>query len=199
MGRNGRKPLRPPSRRRPDRRLVSAMMLFFFSAFLLIALKDELRWQGFALAVAVPALIYIATMWLPRFFPADKLLLAVANFLCGLGVLVLYSTDLDAGTSRGLQQTIAYGVGIAAMLFCILLVRYVRRWGLLIKIIALGSMGLMLLPLLIGTEQNGATNWIRVGGTRLQPRVGGGRGRGRADRPAAGVWHRAERRHQLGA
>ncbi len=169
MGQKRRKLLRPPSRRRPDRRLVSAMMLFFFSAFLLIALKGELRWQGFALAVAVPALIYIATMWLPRFFPADKLLLAVANFLCGLGVLVLYSTDLDAGTSRGLQQTVAYGVGIAAMLFCILLVRYVRRWNLLIKIIALGSMGLMVLPLLIGTEQNGATNWIRIGGTSLQP------------------------------
>ena len=111
------------------------MMLFFFSAFLLIALKGELRWQGFALAVAVPVLIYIATMWLPRFFPADKLLLSIANFLCGLGVLVLYSTDLDAGTSRGLQQAINYSVGIAAMLFCILIVRYVRRWKLFVQIV----------------------------------------------------------------
>jgi cell division protein FtsW (lipid II flippase) len=161
--------LRPPSRRRPDRRLVSAMMLFFFSAFLLIALKGELRWQGFALAVAVPALIYIATLWLPRFFPADKLLLAIANFLCALGVLVLYSTDLDAGTSRGLQQAISYSVGIAAMLFCILLVRYVRRWKPLILLIAAGSMGLMVLPLAIGTELNGATNWIRIAGISLQP------------------------------
>ncbi len=161
--------LRAPSRRHPDRRLVSAMMLFFFSAFLLIALKGELRWQGFALAVAVPLLIYIATMWLPRFFPADKLLLSIANFLCGLGVLVLYSTDLDAGTSRGLQQAIYYSVGIAAMLFCILMVRYVRRWRLLIKIIGLGAAGLIALPLAIGTEMNGATNWIRVAGMSLQP------------------------------
>ena len=144
-------------------------MLFFFSAFLLIALKGELRWQGFALAVAVPLLIYIATMWLPRFFPADKLLLSIANFLCGLGVLVLYSTDLDAGTSRGLQQAIYYSVGIAAMLFCILMVRYVRRWRLLIKIVALGAAGLIALPLAIGTEMNGATNWIRVAGMSLQP------------------------------
>ncbi|MDD3214885.1 MAG: FtsW/RodA/SpoVE family cell cycle protein [Eubacteriales bacterium] len=160
---------RPPSRKHPDRRLVSAMMLFFFSAFLLIALKGELRWQGFALAVAVPALIYIATMWLPRFFPADKLLLAIANFLCALGVLILYTTDLDAGTSRGLQQAIYYSVGIAAMLFCILLVRYVRRWNLLIQLIAVGALLLIALPLAIGTEQNGATNWIRIGGNSLQP------------------------------
>jgi len=145
------------------------MMLFFFSAFLLIALKGELRWQGFALAVAVPVLIYIATMWLPRFFPADKLLLSIANFLCGLGVLVLYSTDLDAGTSRGLQQAINYSVGIAAMLFCILIVRYVRRWKLFVQIVALGSAGLIALPLVIGTEVNGATNWIRIAGMNLQP------------------------------
>ena len=158
-----------PSRRHPDRRLISAMMLFFFSAFLLIALKGELRWQGFALAVVVPTLIYLSTMWLPRFFPADKLLLAIANFLCALGVLVLYSTDLDAGTSRGLQQAIYYSVGIVAMLFCILLVRYIRQWRFLIKIIMLGAAALLVLPLAIGTEQNGATNWIRIGGTSLQP------------------------------
>ena len=160
---------RIPARKHPDRRLISAMMLFFFSAFLLLAFRGEIRWQGFALAVIVPALIYIATMWLPRFFPADKLLLSIANFLCALGVLVLYSTDLDAGTSRGLQQAMYYGVGIIAMLFCILLVRYVRQWKFFIKVVMVLAALLIALPLAIGTEQNGATNWIRVGGTSLQP------------------------------
>lgn len=167
--RRAREGRRLPPRRRPDRRLVSAMMLFFFSAFFLIALKGELRWQGFALALVVPALIYVATMGLPRFFPADKLLLAIANFLCGLGVLVLYSTDLDAGTSRGLQQAVYYSTGIVAMLFCILLVRYVRRWKFLIVLVVLGAAALLALPLAIGTEQNGAVNWINLGGTSLQP------------------------------
>ena len=157
------------SRRRPDRMLVSAMMLFYFSAFLLIALQGEWQWQGFALAVAVPVLIYIATMWLPRFFPADKLLLAIANFLCALGVLVLYSTDRGAGTSRGIQQAMYYGVGIVAMLACILVVRYIRNWHFLIKVVMLAAGLLIALPLAIGTEQNGATNWIRIGGTSLQP------------------------------
>lgn len=162
-------PSRKPASRRPDRRLVSAMMLFYFSAFLLIALNGDIQWQGFALAVVVPALIYISTLWLPRFFPADKLLLAIANFLCALGVLVLFSTDRGAGTSRGMQQAVYYGVGIVAMLVCIMLVRYVRRWKFLIKIIMLGAALLLVLPLAIGTEQNGATNWINVGGTSLQP------------------------------
>ena len=168
MGRNdiGR---RPHGKHRADRRFVAAIMLFFFSAFLLLALRGELRWQGFALAAAVPALIWVATMALPRFFPADKLLLAIANFLCALGVLVLYSTDLDEGTSRGLQQAVYYSFGIIAMLVCILLIRYIRKWRLFIYVIMLGAMGLMALPLAIGSEINGATNWIFIAGVSLQP------------------------------
>lgn len=158
-----------PSRRHPDRRLVSVIMLFFFSAFLLISLKGQIHWQGLALALVVPVLIYIATMWLPRFFPADKLLLAIANFLCALGVLILYSTDQGTDTTRGLQQAVYYGIGIIAMLFCILLVRYIRRWKFMIILIMGGAAILLALPLSIGTEQNGATNWINVGGTSLQP------------------------------
>ncbi|MDD3334905.1 MAG: FtsW/RodA/SpoVE family cell cycle protein [Eubacteriales bacterium] len=156
-------------KRRPDRRMCSAMMLFFFSGFLLISLKNEIAWQGLALSIVVPALIYVATMWLPRFFPADKLLLSIANFLCALGVLILYSTDLDGGTSRGIQQAMYYGVGILVMLFCIMLVRYIRRWSFFIYVIMFGAALLLALPLAIGTEQNGATNWINIGGTSLQP------------------------------
>ena len=156
-------------RRRPDRMLVSAIMLFFFTAFLLVSFNGELEWEGFALAVIVPVLIRLSTMWVPRLFPADKLLLAIANFLCALGVLILYTTDRGAGTSRGIQQAIYYGAGIIAMLACIFVVRYVRRWGFLIKVVMLGAAALLALPLAIGTEQNGATNWINIGGTSVQP------------------------------
>lgn len=156
-------------RRQPERKLVAVEMLFFFSAFLLISLKEQVDLIGLLLAIVVPALIFVATIWMPRFFPADKLLMAIVNFLCALGVLILYSTDGDAGTSRGFQQAMYYGLGLIAMLFCILVVRYVRRWRILIWVLALGALGLIALPLAIGTEINGATNWIRIGGTSLQP------------------------------
>lgn len=165
-----RKPEESRRRKRPDRKLVSVIMLFYFSAFLLISFQTwPVDLTGLGLSVLVPLLIYIATLWLPRFFPADKLLLSIANFLCALGVLILYITDRGAGTTRGLQQAVAYGVGIAGMLFCILLVRYVHRWRFLIVLIGLGALGLIALPLLIGTEQNGATNWIQIGSHSLQP------------------------------
>lgn len=84
-------------------------------------------------------------------------------------MLILYSTDLDGGTSRGMQQAMYYGVGIVVMLGCIMLVRYVRRWSFLIYVVMGGAVLLLALPLAIGTEQYGATNWIRVGGMSLQP------------------------------
>ena len=157
------------TRGRSGRKLVSVIMLFFFSAFLLLAFKGELQWHGFILAVVVPVLIYVSTMWLPRFFPADKLLLAIANFLCALGVLILYSTDLVKGTNFGMQQAIYYGVGIIAMLFCILLIRYIRYWRVFIYIVAVCAAALISLPLVFGTEIYGATNWVVIGGTSLQP------------------------------
>ena len=64
----------------PGKLLSSAVMLFYFSAFLLIACKDY-AWQGFALALAVPAMIWIGTNLLPRLFPSDRLLLSLTNFL----------------------------------------------------------------------------------------------------------------------
>ena len=58
---------------------------------------------------------------------------------------------------------------LIAMLVCIFVVRYVRRWNFLMLIIMIGAAGLLALPLAIGTEQNGATNWINLGGTSVQP------------------------------
>ena len=64
-------------KRDPAWMLISVMMLFFFSAFLLISFqKEQINLQGLLLSVAVPAMILIGTMVLPKLFPADKLLLS---------------------------------------------------------------------------------------------------------------------------
>ena len=66
-------------RHRPaERRLVKPMMLFMFSAFLLLGLKD-FNWLSFVLAILVPLGLHITTLLLPRLFPADTLLLGMAK------------------------------------------------------------------------------------------------------------------------
>ena len=148
----------------PGRRLSSAVMLFYFCAFLLIACKD-FAWQGFALALAVPAMIWVGTNFLPKLFPSDRLLLSLTNFLCALGVLVLYSTEPD----YAYHQAMYYGVGILAMIVCVWIVRLVRSWRIPVLLLIPLSLALLALPLVIGRETNGAKNWFYVAGISIQP------------------------------
>lgn len=148
----------------PGRRLSSAVMLFYFCAFLLIACKD-FAWQGFALALAVPAMIWVGTNFLPKLFPSDRLLLSLTNFLCALGVLVLYSTEPD----YAYHQAMYYGVGILAMIVCVWIVRLVRSWQIPVLLLIPLSLALLALPLVIGRETNGAKNWFYVAGISVQP------------------------------
>lgn len=157
------------------RPLSRAVTLFYFLAFTLLFMRDcylhgavaafAEHWQGLALAFAVPMLNVVTTGLLPRLFPADRLLLSLTNFLCALGVLVLYCTNPD----YAYQQATYYFVGLIAMVICIYIVRLIRSFRLLVWPMMAVSLGLMALPLLIGEETYGATNWFYVGGLSVQP------------------------------
>ena len=161
--------------RDPGKPLSQAVTLFFFLAFLLLFVKNcylhgfgtaiAEHWQGLALAIAVPMLNMVTTGLLPRLFPADKLLLSLTNFLCALGVLVLYCTNPKYAYSQALY----YFIGLIAMVACIYIVRIIRSFRLLAWPMMLASLALLALPLLIGEETYGATNWFYVGGVSVQP------------------------------
>ena len=148
----------------PGRRLSAVVMLFYFLAFLLLA-AGRSDSMGYILAFAVPLMIFLGTNLLPHLFPADRLLLSLTNFLCAMGVLLLYDTN----PSYALQQAVAYGIGLAAMIFCIYLVRLVHSWQRIIWILIPLSLFLLCLPLLLGREINGARNWVVVGTVSFQP------------------------------
>jgi len=157
------------------RPLSRAVTLFFFLAFLLLFMKDcyeygaitafAEHWQGLALAAAVPMLNVITTHLLPRLFPADKLLLSLTNFLCALGVLVLYRTN----PANAYQQATFYFLGLVTMVVCIYIVRIIRSFRFLVWPMMLASLVLLLLPRLLGSETYGAYNWFSIGGVRFQP------------------------------
>ena len=151
-------------KRTPGRRLSAVVMLFYFLAFLLLAARDGSR-LGLMLAVAVPVIIFLGTSLLPHLFPADRLLLSLTNFLCAMGVLLLYDTN----PAYARQQVIAYGIGLFCMIFCIYLVRGMHFWRRWMPVLMLLSLALLVLPLLISREINGAKNWLTFGSFSFQP------------------------------
>lgn len=152
------------SRRDPGRLLAGVVMLFYFTAFGLLSLRKMDR-LGMLFAVAVPAMIWIGTHLLPRLFPTDKLLLSLTNFLCALGILMLYATH----PRYAVHQAVSYGVGLVAMVVCIMLVRHVKQHSVSVWLLMPLALLFLALPLLIGKEINGATNWIRISGHSVQP------------------------------
>ena len=94
----------------PASRLSVLVMVFYFLAFLLLALRDQ-SVLGYILAFAVPCMIFLGTSLLPLLFPTDRLLMSLTNFLCALGILLLYA----ANPAYALQQAVFYGIGLAGM------------------------------------------------------------------------------------
>lgn len=144
--------------------LAMVVMLFYFLAFLLLAQKEQDR-LGYILAVAVPVIIYLGTNLLPHFFPADRLLLSLTNFLCALGVLLLYDTN----PVYARHQVFAYGIGVVCMIVCIYLVRLIHSWKKPVLVLMFLSVLLLAAPLVQGQEINGAKNWLTIAGFSFQP------------------------------
>lgn len=115
----------------------------------------------------VVGLVVLAHLAIRRFAPyADGLLLPVAGLLNGLGYIMIARLDAELA---GLQA-IWSGVGIAAFVGTLVIVRRTRdleryRYTLLL----LGIVLLMLPMSPLGKEVNGARVWISVGSMSFQP------------------------------
>ncbi len=143
----------------PIRLLVGVIMLFEVSAFALIALqKQPINAEALILAAAMPALCWFSTILLPKVFPIDRLLMALTNFLSGVGIIILYSMLPE----RGLRQAQFYAIGLGVMLICILAIRWIRDWRFLCWLMIPAGIGLLLMPVLFGNVTNGAKNWVSV-------------------------------------
>lgn len=159
---------RGPAKPRPKRRVstksatrltLSAIMLFESSACLLLALRNiPLDWRAGALAVLLPFLSWLTVQLTVRYLRADALLAMLMSFLCGVGIVLLYGLAPE----RGIRQAWVYGGGIAVYAFAVMAIRLIKDWRALSWLLILGGLVLLLLPVAIGQETNGAKNWFSI-------------------------------------
>ena len=133
---------------------------FVAGGLLLAAVRGEggFDLQALSLIALMVPLGLLTSLALPRVLPIDPLIMALTNFLCGVGVVVLYTVS----PSRGVKQASYYALGLAAMLVVSLLVSHKRRFkGLTLLAMVLGVAALIL-PLAFGEWSGGAKNWVTL-------------------------------------
>jgi len=147
------------SRKSATRLTLSAIMLFEVSACLLLALRgNPIDLRALGLAAGLPVLAWISVNVIAKRLHADAMLVMLMSFLCGLGVILLYGLS----PARGLRHLQIYMVGIVAFAVCMVAVRLIHDWRALCWLMLPLCVLLLLLPVAIGQEINGAKNWIAV-------------------------------------
>ena len=130
------------------------------------ASRSTLGWQDFAVPLGLLA-AFLGAHVAARFFApgADPVLLPVTFLLSGTGVAFI--TRLDS--SSGASQVLWMFAGVLALVGTLVLVPSLERLARYKYTIALGGVGLLILPAIIGVEVNGAKLWLRFAGMSFQP------------------------------
>ena len=146
--------------------ILLAMSLFEATAFVLLAFYDGFDPVALILAAGVPCLLLAQVLLLGRAYPhMDKYILTIANFLCGIGLVVIYRIS----PAKALKQLLFYGLGVLLMMVMTAMIARFKHWQKLRLPLMLLSVISLAATLVIGKETYGAKNWIDFGFFSLQP------------------------------
>lgn len=148
---------------------VTLLFLSVFQALLLLenlasAAEEHLSLiaMGFALLMAIEWFCYFAMRTVRRTGFEVEL---AAFFLSSIGLSVIASSVPD----EMIRQIIIIGIGVAGFFILGWWLRDLDRTKKLRMPAAVAAVGLLGLVAVIGTVQNGARNWIFIGGLSVQP------------------------------
>jgi len=155
-----------------SRRNIELILLFLalIAIFIGFFLASQTIGQPFSIAIKLAGMLaamYFAVHVANRYFAeeADPVLLPLAAFLSGLGVLVIWRLKPDLATF----QVIWILVGTVALLGVLLVLRryqilkdYKYTWAIV-------GVVLLFAPIFVGAERGGARLWIVLGPVSFQP------------------------------
>lgn len=148
------------------RLLLTAVMLFQFSASLLLAFKgDTLDVQALAFAVALPSGTWLISTFITRIWPVDRAIVIMALLLCSVGIVTLQ--DIARSPETPLTQAKYACLGVVAMFVGIQAIRMFRHWKKFAPYLMVLCLVALLTPWVLGGWQDGARNWIKLFGGRI--------------------------------
>lgn len=136
--------------------------LFEILGLMLCAFKSEaaVDQQALFIAMTLAPLGLCSSLLFPRFLHIDALVMALTNFLCGVGIVVLYTVS----PYYGVRQASFYLAGLLFMVVMSEMVFRIKRFRGLTWLAVFLGIGALILPLVFGEWQFGAKNWVKIPG-----------------------------------
>ncbi len=136
--------------------------VFEILGLMLCAFKAEgtIDHQALFMAMMLAPLGLCSSVLFPRFLHIDALVMALTNFLCGVGIVVLYTVS----PYYGIRQAGFYLIGLLFMIAMSEMVFRIKRFRGLTWLAMFLGIGALILPLAFGEWQFGAKNWVKIPG-----------------------------------
>jgi cell division protein FtsW (lipid II flippase) len=151
---------------------VNALSPVHLIAFINLSLFTLLSFSGgvfdpnpFTLGVAMALLSYYTYYLITLFKMGDTYIASIVSMLFTIGLMMQYRLSPETG----FRQFIWFLIGTTVFLISSGTYRYIYKKIRSLWLIYGGIILLFVLTLAIGTELNGAKNWIIIGGVSLQP------------------------------
>lgn len=148
------------------RLLLTAVMLFQFSAALLLAFRGEsIDMQAMIFAVALPLGTWLISTGITRIWPVDRAIVIMTLLLCSVGIITLQ--DIARSPETPLDQAKYACLGVVALFMGAFLIRVYRHWKKFAPYLMVLCLLALLTPWVLGGWQDGARNWIKLFGGRI--------------------------------
>lgn len=147
--------------------MLFTLYLFLIICFSLLAIKsDPFDPKPIYMGLGYMAIITIGFITMRIFaLNGDAMLFMLSNFLCGIGLVMLYRVD----ENLAYRQFIWITGGIALFIVITFLFKYYGQVMSNYKLLAFFSLALLAVTIIFGKEHGGSTNWLKIGGIQFQP------------------------------
>ena len=144
------------------RLLLTGVMLFQFTAMLLLAIRsDSFDLQALSFAVLMPLITFGVVKLFSKLWPIDRALLILTLLLCSISLVTL--KDIARSSITPQTQAVYMLAGLLSMGIGIGFIRHLRSWDKWVVPLIVVTFLALVSPLVIGSWQNGAKNWIQFG------------------------------------
>lgn len=129
-------------------------------------LKDPMDVGAIKMGLILCALLTATQVLIHKFYPqGDKFLITFACILSVIGIAVMYRLD----TSVAIKQFMWFTAGIIIFICLVVAIPDIRNFSKYKNVFLIATILIMPMALIAGTEINGATNWVTIGGFGFQP------------------------------